>query len=539
MHIQQLAVSNHSRLADFDIALRAHLVVVGPNDVGKSSLLRCLDLLLGCSTTQLYQRLSVDDFQVRDQPLIVRATLTGLSSDDKALFPDEPTVDPATGETTLVLQLSVTIDDTETLSIQRTAPTAGTGRQLTRTQLAGIGWTLLSATATSRDLRDDRRSTVDDILQSVDLGAEQAGFDALTQQLITLLGSSKVLGDLRSNLATQLSKALPHTVGRDDLSLTPGASIDNDVLSDVRLLVQRNGQPRSLVEQSDGTRALYAIALYDLVSSAANMVAIDEPEIHLHPTSQRSLAKLLQSSGNQKILATHSADIVGAFPPDCIVSIRAGGTIVQPDEGFLSDDERMMVRWWVRDKLEPLTARAVIAVEGISDRIILERVCELTGRDLDRLGVSVIETDGCGDMGPVAKLFGTTGFDIPISLLIDDDAKSKTASALGVPETDLEQHAVWISDPDLEAEYLSALGADAVWNAISASHLFNDNERANCTATGPGQTRTEADVATFCRKRKHGTKVKAAMVVAPLLDEQTARNISSVEKLLSTSIDGN
>ncbi len=42
-----------------EVALRKHLVIVGANDVGKSSLLRCMDLLLGASTAQLYARLAV------------------------------------------------------------------------------------------------------------------------------------------------------------------------------------------------------------------------------------------------------------------------------------------------------------------------------------------------------------------------------------------------------------------------------------------------------------------------------------------------
>jgi putative ATP-dependent endonuclease of OLD family len=538
VQIQQIAVKNHSRLRDFRIFVRDHLVVVGPNDVGKSSLLRCLDLLLGCSTAQLYQRISIADFRDNSQPLVIQATLTDLSPDDKALFPDEATCDPTSKATTLTLQLTATPDGTDTLTIQRTAPAAGTGRQLSREQLAGIGWTLLSATATARDVREDRRNTIDDLLAAIDLGDEKAQFDALNTQLDALLGTSKVLESLRSDLAQQLSKAIPHRIATDDLVLSPGARVDNDVLSDVRIQLRRDGQLRNLVEQSDGTRALYAIAFYDLVSSAANVVAIDEPEIHLHPTSQRSLAKLLQSSTNQKVISTHSADIVGAFPPDSIISIRAGGTVVQPQEGFLSDDERMTVQWWVRDKLEPLTARTIIAVEGSSDGIILERVCQLTGRDLDRLGVCTIETDGCGNMKSVIKLFGTNGFDIPLALLIDLDAKTDTAKVLAVHEDDLEQSSVWISDPDLEAEYVAALGADRVWAALSASHLFNQNELKNCTATGPGGSRTDEDVANFCRRRTKATKVKSAMVVATLLDETAARKISSIEKLLTATLDG-
>lgn len=42
MRLTRFKVENHRRLADLDIEVRDHLVLVGANDVGKSSLLRCL-----------------------------------------------------------------------------------------------------------------------------------------------------------------------------------------------------------------------------------------------------------------------------------------------------------------------------------------------------------------------------------------------------------------------------------------------------------------------------------------------------------------
>ncbi|MCT2985396.1 AAA family ATPase [Propionibacterium freudenreichii] len=44
MKLSRFKVENHERLEDFDIEVRDHLVLVGANDVGKSSLLRCLDI---------------------------------------------------------------------------------------------------------------------------------------------------------------------------------------------------------------------------------------------------------------------------------------------------------------------------------------------------------------------------------------------------------------------------------------------------------------------------------------------------------------
>jgi putative ATP-dependent endonuclease of OLD family len=490
MRLTRLQVSNHKRVDDLEIEVRDHLVLVGANDVGKSSVLRVLDLILGASTAQIYGNISAEDFRDPSQPFVVEVDLSDFTIVDKALFPDEIAVDAVTGESKLTIRLIATVDDSETLLIERTAPAAGNSRQLSRDQQIGLGWKFLSATNQTRELREDRKSALDDILRDVDLGDEKAAFAALAETLTNALGDSEVLKSLRGSLANQLSKALPEMVAVDDLSFVPGSAADNDVLSDVRLQVKKDGVAHDLSAQSDGTRALYAIALYDLMSVGANVVGIDEPEVHLHPTSQRSLARLLRANPNQKIIATHSSDIVGAFDPDSIVVVHRGGKVVQPQAGFLSSDERMAVRWWVRDRLEPLTARRVIAVEGLSDRILLERAADLTARNLDRLGVSVLELGGFGDMGVIEKLFGSSGFNVPISRLIDEDAERGVANQLGLAIADLPNNSVWVSRGDLEEEYIRALGAAEVWGACQNNGQFSTAELRN----GPTKSVTDATV---------------------------------------------
>ncbi|WP_211254446.1 AAA family ATPase [Knoellia sinensis] len=222
MRLTRLAIKNHSRLAPTELEVRKHLILVGPNDVGKSSVLRCIDLLLGASTGQLYNRIQFEDLADPDKPMLIEADLRGFNATDKALFPDELTVDTATGELTLTISLEASFDTNKTLSVDRRAPKSGIQRQLSVRQVEAFGWNLLSATAVNRDIRDGRRTPLDDILQLVDLGTERDDFKKLFDAVEAQLGKSKTLKRLRASLASQLSKALPVELTKDELAFTTG-----------------------------------------------------------------------------------------------------------------------------------------------------------------------------------------------------------------------------------------------------------------------------------------------------------------------------
>ena len=62
--------------------------------------------------------------------------------------------------------------------------------------------------------------------------------------------------------------------------------------------------------------------------------------------------------------------------------------------------------------------------------------------------------------------------------------------------------------------------------------MYSANELRLCVPTGPGGTRSDADITEFCRRKKAGYKVRAAMAVAELLSAETARKIKSISSLL-------
>ncbi len=89
MRLSRMEITNHSRIQDLDLAVRRHAVIVGANDVGKLSILRMLNLLLGTSTAGLYPTLKPGDVRNQEQPLVVNAWWSGFTDDSRRLFPSE------------------------------------------------------------------------------------------------------------------------------------------------------------------------------------------------------------------------------------------------------------------------------------------------------------------------------------------------------------------------------------------------------------------------------------------------------------------
>lgn len=144
MKIREVTWSNYRRLPDGQISVREHLVLVGPNDTGKSSIVRALQLCLGMAHAQVSAAIKERDFTDPIRPLILTVTLDGIDADDRAAFPDEITVGPPE---ILVLQVEATLDPTDfdQKDVRRHFPDSGHGRAPTKDQLKAIGFVFVPA----------------------------------------------------------------------------------------------------------------------------------------------------------------------------------------------------------------------------------------------------------------------------------------------------------------------------------------------------------------------------------------------------------
>ena len=114
-------------------------------------------------------------------------------------------------------------------------------------------------------------------------------------------------------------------------------------------------------------------------------------------------------------------------------------------------------------------ARAVVLVEGLSDRRALEALAARRGRDLGAEGVSVVAIDGATNIRSALDVFGPRGRDVQLAGLCDvgeegDFRRGLELAGLGVDLTreGMEDLGFYVCVADLEDELIRCLGDETV-----------------------------------------------------------------------------
>ena len=119
------------------------------------------------------------------------------------------------------------------------------------------------------------------------------------------------------------------------------------------------------------------------------------------------------------------------------------------------------------------TLRAVVLVEGISDRVALETLAERRALDLEAEGASVVPIGGAQAIGRFLSRFGPQGLDVTLAGLCDAAEESdfrrgleRAGLGLDLTRADMERLGFYVCVSDLEEELIRALGADVVERVV-------------------------------------------------------------------------
>lgn len=173
------------------------------------------------------------------------------------------------------------------------------------------------------------------------------------------------------------------------------------------------------------------------------------------------------------------------------------------------------------------TLRAVVLVEGDSDRVALRTLAERRGRDLAAEGVDVVAMGGITNTRAFASHYGPRGLDVPLAGLYDapDEAKLRHGLAAAGLRAALEPDGLtaqgfYQCSADLEDELIRALGVEAVEAVIETA---GEARSLRLLAGMPAQRgwRREAVLRRFLASRS-GRKARYAELLVGALDPDRA-----------------
>jgi len=448
MKLKSIRIKNFKSLKEicFDFPESGILVLVGENNSGKSNIIRAIDAICGESWYGK-DKMEDHDFYLRTKENNIEIDLN-FSNGHLVEF-RQPA--PRWG-----LEYYTSSDkrygSRSQISIKEAYPCTYLGADRTFDKhLAFYDWTLIGRI---RKNFHNQVSKVDGLNDNI---------KAKFEELVELFDHVPGFIEFKKDFVENFKKLFPTTstsIGIDFKPYTPA-----NLFKTMQILAldkDQSEQPIDLGELGEGAKNLILIAL--LKSFAKNfknngnevsgLLALEEPELYLHPQAQRHLAKVLKelaSTGYQVIISTHSAafldteffDSIGrvikiddpANKPAKHTSLitcsvtrlidHCRKTGVQKEK-VTPDSIREFYKTTSNPRLnEGFFARLLILVEGETEELTLPIYLNRLGIDCDALGISIVPVNGKSQIPKYWRLYSQ--FEIPIIVAFDNDGTSTDA----------------------------------------------------------------------------------------------------------------
>ncbi len=466
MRVRRVTIENFRGSLNGTVSFGSgHTLLVGGNNVGKSTVCEALDLVLG--PERLARRPVIDEHDFfcgkyidgAGEPIEVRITavLTDLSEEARNRFyrhlrvwddaagdfagADDPGADAGTGVLALPVTFIGRYDKGEDDFIGNTffdhpveepdedeavEAVLGAGRKaFTREHKRMCGFIFLRAHRTgSRALSLQRGSLLDTILR---IGAGDGPAEMWEDTLARLRQFEPSIGDIahlksvRKELETRMSRFVKLGDGDKATSFFASDLTRQHLREVVSLFIATQPDAHLLPFQRLGTGSLnllvFALLTFiaELKAKQSAIFAMEEPEIALAPHTQRRVTRFALSEMGQVIATSHSPYVIEQFEPDKIVILErdAGGSLTgRPamKPGLAPKSYRKQRKQFA----EALLANAVLVLEGGTEVALFREAATVLENSLgsekyphpDLEGLSFFDAGGDSSVPAYGPVFG-------------------------------------------------------------------------------------------------------------------------------------
>lgn len=450
---------------EFDISSGANFFV-GPNNCGKSNLVRALELALDPDAD--YQ--PSKDRPVKENawgaPPSTRITLTfevGSSQPEKTLLKRAQAYERAVRATrgVEVSERTSTFSDEGQIRVVTTFTPKG-ARQTTF-QAKASGASALAADSdehvrlekqfrsvvrfavihSGEDLNSLLKGKFREILQLViqdHLGIELGDAEQARQKYLASL-QTELLEPLRSKVLERVQGMFPEI---RLANLVPDVPRVVDTLSSVDIQLGDLAVTQ-LLDKGTGVRGAVLVSMLQYMAEQSRrslVLAVEEPEAFLHPAGQEHIGTQLLELANRSdvslIVTTHSPYVIAREATARVTELRKDRDGVTRNAGSAcgSDDRTERLGSLYRDAgmasvIEralniPVQSRGVLITEGYTDGQFLRWACDIAGRAELMNGIHVISANGAGKVIFQAVL-AKSATDLPVVALLDHDDQGREA----------------------------------------------------------------------------------------------------------------
>lgn len=236
-------------------------------------------------------------------------------------------------------------------------------------------------------------------------------------------------------------------------------------------------------EMGAGTQSALSVSIaraYSEIVKKSVVLAIEEPELHFHPQACRNFynrLRLLSEDGLQVIYTTHSPYFVDISKFESVHLVRKKGSKTTIESGMTllsaGGNQNRIITKFNEGVNQALFADSAVLVEGPDDEIACKAMLERQGFDLYKNNVSVVSCGGIKNIPAIAMILKALKIDT-VTLVDEDPGNQITESIITKLKDILGDNMVYLQSPNLEGVFQFQSKFTQA-NALNFFQIYNGN----------------------------------------------------------------